>query len=355
MNGRMVGLLAVLSIVPAGGVPGQAVPLGTPVPQRPLGTSVEDATEPQAFLSHQLTYGRVVDARAASDGRLRSLFRKRGVEYPAKEIYMRVFKHERVLELWARSSGTGPFALIKEYPVCALPGQLGPKHRMGDFQVPEGFYYIDEFNPRSAYELSLRISYPNLADRMRREAVSLGGDIYVHGGCETVGCIPIEDANIQEVYWLATQAMGAGQPVIPIHIFPSRMDDRTLRWLERTFEPEPRLRDFWLNLAEGYAFFEETRRVPWITVSAEGRYSVPPRPGVAAEAEAVGAAVADEGAPDPDGLRRLPDPVVVRADTLRVDEVAPVMPLLDGPVVDTAVPVRAAGTGSGSSAGGGGP
>lgn len=185
------------------------------------------------------------------------------------------------MELWARSRTDSVFTLIKEYPVCALPGQLGPKERMGDFQVPEGFYFIDHFNPRSNYHLSLRVSYPNVSDHLRREVVSLGGDIFIHGGCETVGCIPIENHNIKEVYWLAAQAMHQGQRIIPLHIFPSRMDDATLRWLEHTFEPEPRLREFWRNLAVGHAYFEATRQVPWITVSEEGRYIIPPVPRLA--------------------------------------------------------------------------
>jgi murein L,D-transpeptidase YafK len=32
----------------------------------------------------------------------------------------------------------------------------------GDYQVPEGFYYITEFNPASNYHLSLGINYPNI-------------------------------------------------------------------------------------------------------------------------------------------------------------------------------------------------
>ena len=36
----------------------------------------------------------------------------------------------------------GQYALLKTYPMCRWSGQLGPKTREGDRQVPEGFYTI---------------------------------------------------------------------------------------------------------------------------------------------------------------------------------------------------------------------
>jgi murein L,D-transpeptidase YafK len=255
------------------------IPLGTPVPGQPLGDAAPGATlETDLFLAHQLSFPRVTDARATTDEALRYRFLEKGLEYPASEIFIRVFKHERTLELWARSDADAEFTLVTAYPVCALPGQLGPKQRMGDLQVPEGFYFIDQFNPVSAYHLSLRVDYPNLADRMRRQPIALGGDIFIHGGCETVGCVPIEDHNIRELYWVAAQARDAGQRVIPVHIFPARLDPDRLDWLEETFRPDPELLAFWHNLAEGYAWFEETRQVPWVTVAEDGRYRVPEIP-----------------------------------------------------------------------------
>ncbi len=264
-----VGLSAVL----CGGAAAQD-PIGTALPAQPLGAEIDEGRGPEAFLANQLSFARVAAARSITDTALRSLFRERDIDYPASRIYLRVFKHERVMELWARNADS-TYTLIKQYPVCAPSGELGPKVRMGDYQVPEGFYFVDRFNPESDYHLSLGISYPNLADRIRRDALALGGDIFVHGGCRTVGCVPIEDDEIREVYWLAVQAMDAGQRVIPIHIFPSRMDPHSIRWLERTFRPDAELRAFWRNLAEGYAYFEATRRVPWVTVAEDGRYVVP--------------------------------------------------------------------------------
>ena len=274
-------LLATLVAVPAAAQ--AAGPLGSPVPGKPLGEAVEEVAGPVSFAAHQLAFARVTGARDSADERLRAVFAEKGVDYPAAELFLRVFKHERNLEVWARSHPEAPFTLIRSYPVCALPGQLGPKRSMGDLQVPEGFYYIDAFNPLSEFHLSMRVSYPNTADRLRRNALSLGGDIFIHGGCATVGCVPIENRNIEELYWLAVQATDAGQRIIPVHIFPARLDPANLRWLEETFAPEPELRDFWRNLADGYAYFESSRRVPWVTVSSSGEYAVPGLPALAAD------------------------------------------------------------------------
>lgn len=282
---RAIRAMQAASVVGALLVAGPAAAqLGTPVPKKPLGEPASDTRGPQAFLENQLSFERVLSARENVDGRMRALFEEKGVAYPSPEVFIRVFKHERVLELWAGGAQGEPLTLIKTYPVCAQPGQLGPKRQMGDVQVPEGFYFIDDFNPTSNYHLSLRVSYPNTADRLRREAISLGGDIFIHGGCETVGCVPIENDNIEEVYWVAAQATAAGQQLIPLHIFPSRLGDDGLRWLESTFNPSPELLAFWKNLAEGYRFFEQSRAVPWVTVARDGSYSVPAA-ALAADAE----------------------------------------------------------------------
>lgn len=280
-----VALATVVLMAVAGAAVAQSAPLGSPVPGQPLGQSLEaeDARGPVSFAAHQLSFPRVAGARDSADERLRAAFAEQGVTYPAAELFLRVFKHEREMEVWARSHPDAAFTRIRTYAVCSLPGQLGPKRRMGDLQVPEGFYYIDDFNPVSEFHLSLRVSYPNTADRLRRDALSLGGDIFVHGGCATVGCVPIEDHNMEELYWLAVQATDAGQRLIPIHIFPARLDHANLRWLEETFSPDPDLLAFWQNLQRGYAFFEETRRVPWITVASNGDYAVPDRPALAAD------------------------------------------------------------------------
>ena len=105
--------------------------------------------------------------------------------------------------------------VLKSYKV-GLGGQpIGDKKYEGDGKTPEGIYFIDRFNPRSAYHLSVGVSYPNTQDTARALAMGMrpGGDIFIHGrGREgarakmskkmdwTAGCIAVEDAEIEEIY-----------------------------------------------------------------------------------------------------------------------------------------------------------
>lgn len=226
-----------------------------------------------AFALEQLRHERVRNARLTTRHNIKLQFHERGIAYPAAEIFMRIFKRERSLELWVRSEGADQFELLKTYDICAMAGTMGPKRRQGDNQTPEGFYHIGFFNPRSEYHLSLHINYPNARDRARGlEGVSLGGDIYIHGGCSSEGCLAITDAGIRELYWLSVEARTAGQSRIPVHIFPARLDTRDLEILIAAFPEDPELGQFWRTLKPGYDYFEEHRRLPVMSVNARGEY-----------------------------------------------------------------------------------
>ena len=135
------------------------------------------------------------------------------------EVLFRLLKTHRALEVWARNRGGRPFELLCAYPLAATSGTLGPKRRAGDGQVPKGFYEIDRFNPNSNFHLSLGLNYPTAAERALGEP-DPGGDIFIYGGAVTIGCLPITNAGIEEVYLLAVLARTAGQTAIPVHIFP---------------------------------------------------------------------------------------------------------------------------------------
>lgn len=224
------------------------------------------------FLKDQLKYPRVRAAKAEKDEVIRGLFKKKGVDYPPAEIFIRIFKLDRSVELWARSAKMDAFRLIKTYPICALSGHAGPKRRIGDGQVPEGFYSINNFNPASSFHLSLGINYPNQSDSILGVAGRLGKDIFIHGSCVTIGCVPITDDCIKELYVIAVETKANGQKQIPVHIFPAVMDEKKYRSLIEGVK-DSKLLAFWENLRQGYAFFEKGNRLPRVSVDAKtGRY-----------------------------------------------------------------------------------
>ncbi|BBO73952.1 hypothetical protein DSCW_13690 [Desulfosarcina widdelii] len=115
--------------------------------------------------------------------------------------------------------------VIRSYPVALGGNPKGHKQRQGDRRTPEGRYILDLKNPNSAYYKSIRISYPNAADRMRarREGVHPGGWIMIHGQKNgyghlapitqrydwTTGCIAVTNAEMDEIW----QAVDIGTPI----------------------------------------------------------------------------------------------------------------------------------------------
>jgi murein L,D-transpeptidase YafK len=226
------------------------------------------------FKSAQLESPRVRQSLQEKESVLKDLFLKKNIPYPPKEIFIRAFKHEKILEVWANQTGGGEFQLIQSYPFCTLSGNLGPKRRQGDGQVPEGFYAINRFNPTSNFYLSLGLDYPNRSDQILAKGNNLGGDIFIHGNCVSIGCIPLTDDRIKEVYLLAIEAKSNGQRNIPVHIFPSKMNADGMEWLKQNFTAQPNLINFWTNLKPGFDFFETQHRVPLVKIDSQGRYEV---------------------------------------------------------------------------------
>ncbi|WP_299609555.1 L,D-transpeptidase family protein [uncultured Aquimarina sp.] len=136
------------------------------------------------------------------------------MDYP-EEIILVAFKEERILQVYSKDySG---IKLIKEYPFTAFSGQLGPKLKEGDKQIPEGIYKVEYLNPNSSYYLSVKVSYPNEFDKSKTEFTNIsemGGDIFIHGKSATIGCIPIGDQAIEEVFLLTQKAINNDIKVI---------------------------------------------------------------------------------------------------------------------------------------------
>ena len=123
-----------------------------------------------------------------------------------------VLKKDRTLQLLSRGR------VIKTYKVALGGDPVGPKARQRDHKTPEGIYVLDFRNAHSQCYKWLHISYPNARDRAeaRRNGVSPGGDVFVHGlpkgygyvGAAhrlhdwTDGCIAVTNQEIDEI-WLS--------------------------------------------------------------------------------------------------------------------------------------------------------
>jgi len=113
------------------------------------------ANSQNSFVDYQKSFQKVSDIFKRKEDTLKKQFAARNLKWPAKYIYVRSFKYDSELEVWVKNTQEEEYKLFKTYKVCALAGTLGPKRIEGDYQVPEGFYYINEFKPNSSYHLSL--------------------------------------------------------------------------------------------------------------------------------------------------------------------------------------------------------
>ena len=211
-----------------------------------------------------------VRARRAADAR--GLVRSAGLSYPPRRLLLRAFKGDGQMELWARGRDSDIYRLLKIYPICARSGGLGPKRREGDLQVPEGIYRVVHFNPASSFHLSMGIDYPNASDRVLSDPKEPGSNIYIHGGCATIGCIPIGNEGIEEVYLIGADVKAAGGK-IDVHLFPCRTSGAVCRAEMTTMaQGNPELKKFWSDLDRIQAAFDRDHKLPAVTVDEKGRY-----------------------------------------------------------------------------------
>ncbi len=229
------------------------------------------------FIKKQLSYPRVANAFKLKRDQLKLQCNQLGIQWPIQQLYVRSFKYDSQLEVWARNNNNEPFVLFKTYKVCALSGSLGPKRVEGDYQVPEGIYYINEFNPKSQYHLSLGLNYPNTADKIKSGLQNPGKEIYIHGTCTTVGCIPIQNQQMEELYILAALANSAGQTYIPVHIFPIRFNNQKSQTvLQKYTLGDEQYKDFTLQLQTVFDYFDTYKKIPIITINKNGNYEMVP-------------------------------------------------------------------------------
>jgi murein L,D-transpeptidase YafK len=228
-------------------------------------------TDAQNFREYQFSSERVREAMNKYNDTLKKEFKAKNINWPPSDVYIRAFKSQNEMELWARNNAASEYKKIKTYNVCAISGSLGPKRQQGDKQVPEGYYFIDDFNPKSEYHLSMLLSYPNYSDESRGNG-NPGGDIYIHGGCLTVGCLPMNNNGIKEIYTACLQARLNGQEYIPVHIFPTRMNKNGINYLIKEYDGNLSKQQFWANLKKGYEYFEQYHKLLPVMYAPDGSY-----------------------------------------------------------------------------------
>ncbi len=178
---------------------------------------------------------------------------------PSAPTIIRTYKKEAELEIWKMKS-SGEYALLKTYPMCRWSGQLGPKKREGDMQVPEGFYTIapGQMNPNSHYYLSFNVGYPNAYDRAYGRS---GGNVMVHGVCSSAGCFSMTDEQVADIYAIARESFAGGQREIQLQSYPFHMTAENLA----KFRLDPNI-EFWKDLKNGSDHFEVTKTEPSVLV-----------------------------------------------------------------------------------------
>ncbi len=234
-----------------------------------LYASILNGLAQPGFESKQMKFPRIRNASKIRDTEIIRNLKAHNLDEKKFRMLIMASKQEGELIIFAGpNDANSKMEQIRSFDICAGSGEPGPKNMEGDDQVPEGFYHINRFNPESHYHLALQVSYPNEADLKRSKSKKPGGEIMIHGSCVTIGCLPMTNEGIEEIYLYAVKACNNGQINIPVYIFPAWPDKKLFQNLLQENEASPELQSFWKNLAIGYRMFQE-KKIPL-------RYSITP-------------------------------------------------------------------------------
>lgn len=237
-----------------------------------LGTLLFSSTLQTDFLTEQKKFERVRTAIKDKQDFIEKKLKENQIAIDNLNLLFVAYKDNDLLDIYAKTKKETTYKKILSYDICSRSGQLGPKKKQGDRQVPEGFYHIDRFNPTSNFYLSLGLNYPNLADKRKSKSSNLGGDIFIHGSCVTTGCLPMTDNYIKEIYLLAVHAKNNGQSKIPVYVFPFKMTNQNMTTYRGKYKDNKDLTSFWDNLKIGYDRFIKDQKELNIKVTENGDY-----------------------------------------------------------------------------------
>ena len=224
------------------------------------------------FLTEQNRYERVRTSIKDKQRIIEKKLTENQITIDNLNLLIVAYKNSDRLDIYAKKKQKSVYKKIISYKICSRSGKLGPKRKHGDKQVPEGFYHIDRFNPASKFYLSLGINYPNLSDKRKSKANNLGDNIFIHGSCSTIGCLPMTNNYIKEIYLLAVYAKNSGQSKIPVYIFPFEMTDKNFANHVIRHKKDVELINFWKNLKVGYDKFMKDGKELNIKVNKNGDY-----------------------------------------------------------------------------------
>jgi len=235
---------------------------------------LDSGTASRSFREGQMNFTRIREAYAEKEKTVIKTLAEHSISRDSLRIYLRAFKTEKKIELWAKNSSGSVFLPIKEFPICDISGSVGPKRRYRDLQVPEGFYHITDMNPCSKYYLSMKINYPNASDSIRGLRGHLGNLIYIHGGCISSGCIAITDDKVKELFVYCIEAYNSGQEEIGLDIFPAQMNDSNYLDLTSGYSKDKDKISLWADLKKNYDLFERYKIPPTVKFLPNGTHEV---------------------------------------------------------------------------------
>jgi murein L,D-transpeptidase YafK len=227
-----------------------------------------------SFREKQLNFTRIREAFTAKEKFVEKTLAGHSILPNSLRIYLRVFKTEKIIELWAKNTNDSVFIPIKNFPICDLSGSVGPKRRYRDLQVPEGFYHISELNPYSRYYLSMEINYPNASDSIRGVHGHLGNEIFIHGSCISSGCLAMTDDKIKELFVYCIDAYDSGQKDIYLSIYPTQLTDANYLALKSRYSKDKDKISLWADLKKSYDLFNTTKTLPAIKFLKDGTHEV---------------------------------------------------------------------------------
>lgn len=236
--------------------------------------TIAEEPSPRAFRDEQLKYTRIREAYAEKEKAIVKSLSDFSISRDSLRLYLRAFKTEKVIEVWAKNVSDSDYLLVKKIPICEISGTIGPKRRYKDLQVPEGFYHITNFNPYSKYYLSMQINYPNGSDSIRGVQGHLGNLIFIHGECVSSGCLAINNDRIKELFVYCIEAYNSGQKTIEIAIFPSYLSDKNYTSLNAVYRKDKDKISLWADLKKGYDIFNQSKELPSVKFLPDGTHDV---------------------------------------------------------------------------------